>query len=85
MGWREVTGQGTVWSYVEVVHPAHRLLTDFGPYNVALVELEDLPEMKLLGNVIDAVPGEIRIGQALRVVFERTADDPVQPRWRLAN
>ena len=85
MGWREVAGRGAVWSYVEVVHPAHGALTDFGPYNVALVELDDLPEMKLLGNVIDAGPGEIQIGQAVRVVFERSADDLVQPRWKLAN
>lgn len=85
MGWREVSGRGTVWSYVDVVHPAHPSLAGFGSYNVALVELDDLPELKLLGNVIDAGPGEVRIGQAVRVVFERTAEDLVQPRWKLVD
>ena len=84
MGWRTVSGRGHVWSWVEVEHPATPALQDFGAYTVALVELDDLPETKLLGNVIDAPPGGTSIGQAVRVVFERTAEDLVQPRWRLA-
>ncbi len=85
MEWEESAGMGTVWSWVEVVHPAHPSLREFGPYMVALVELDDMPEIKLLGAVVDApLGGTIEIGAPLRVVFERTADDLVQPRWRMA-
>ena len=85
MEWEEVAGTGTVWSWVEVVHPAHPALRDFGPYLVALVELDDMPEIKLMGVVVDApLGGTMKIGARVQVVFERTADDLAQPRWRMA-
>ena len=84
MGWREVTGAGTIWSWVGVAHPAHPALREFGPYVVALIELDDLPEIKLMGAVVDADAASLQIGDRVRVVFERTAEDLAQPRWRLA-
>lgn len=84
LGWREVAGTGAVWSWVGVAHPAHPALREFGPYVVALIELDDLPEIKLMGAVVDAEAATLRIGDRVRVVFERTAEDLAQPRWRLA-
>ncbi|MCY3733966.1 MAG: OB-fold domain-containing protein [Chloroflexi bacterium] len=85
MEWEESVGTGTVWSWVEVVHPAHPALREFGPYVVALVELDDMPEIKLMGAVVDApLGGAMKIGARVRVTFERTADDVAQPRWRMA-
>lgn len=85
MEWEESVGSGSVWSWVEVVHPAHPALREFGPYMVALVELDDMPEIKLMGAVVDApLGGEMEIGARVRVVFERTSDDLAQPRWRMA-
>ena len=84
LGWREVRGTGQIWSWVGVAHPAHPALREFGPYVVALVELDDLPEIKLMGAVVDADAATLQIGDRVRVVFERTAEDLAQPRWRLA-
>ena len=85
MEWEESVGTGTVWSWVEVVHPAHPALREFGPYMVALVELDDMPEIKLMGAVVDApLGGTMTIGARVRVVFERTSRDLAQPRWRMA-
>ena len=84
MEWRELNGRGTIWSWVGVAHPAHPALREFGPYVVALIELEDLPQIKLMGAVVDADPDTLQIGDPVQVVFERTADDLCQPRWRLA-
>ncbi len=89
MSWVEVAGTGHIWSWVEVVHPAHPALREFGAYVVALVELDDAPEVKLMGTVVNAPHGDdaqpaVAIGDSVRVVFERTADDLVQPRWKLA-
>ncbi len=85
MGWQDVVGTGAVWSWVEVVHPAHPALREFGPYVVALIELDDAPEIKLMGVVVDApLSGAMEIGARVRVVFEQTADDLAQPRWRMA-
>ena len=85
MEWQESVGVGTVWSWVEVVHPAHPALREFGAYVVALIELDDMPEIKLMGAIVDApLGGEMQIGARVQVVFERTADDLAQPRWRMA-
>ncbi|GGU89161.1 hypothetical protein GCM10010260_23920 [Streptomyces filipinensis] len=83
--WRPVSGRGRVWSYV-VPHPP--LLPDYAaqaPYNVVVVELEEHPRIRLVGNLVshagaplDSVdPGRIRIGARVRVAF---GDDGL-PRW----
>ncbi|MCI3272334.1 Zn-ribbon domain-containing OB-fold protein [Streptomyces cylindrosporus] len=75
--WRPVSGRGRVWSYV-VPHPP--LLPDYAaqaPYNVIVVELEEAPRIRLVGNLVaeagarlDSVAVErIRIGAKVRVVF----------------
>ena len=82
--WEESVGTGTVYSWVEVVHPAHPALREFGPYMVALVELDDMPEIKLMGAVVDApLGGTMTIGARVQVVFEQTSDDLAQPRWQM--
>jgi len=81
---RAATGPttGKVWSHVTPAHPAHPALKDHGPYNVSLIQLDDVPEIRVIGNVIDIDPAQVQIGLAVEVVFERTTDDLVQPRWR---
>ena len=59
LGWREVRGTGAVWSWVGVAHPAHPALREFGPYVVALIELDDLP-----GDQADGRGGGRRRGDA---------------------
>ncbi len=84
LSWQVMAGTGTVWSCINVVHPANAKVKERGPYNVALVQLDDHPEIRMLSNVIDVEFDELEIGMPVRVVFERTAPDLVQPRWRRA-
>jgi uncharacterized protein len=85
--WRPVSGRGRIWSYV-VPHPP--LLADYAalsPYNVVVVELEDAPRIRLVGNVVthagaplDSLPVDrIRIGARVQVVF----DGGGLPQWVL--
>jgi uncharacterized OB-fold protein len=85
--WRPVSGRGRIWSYV-VPHPP--LLPEYAalaPYNVAVVELEDAPRIRLVGNVVSHAgaplgslpPQRVRIGARVRVVF----DDGGLPQWVL--
>ncbi|MCZ0988654.1 Zn-ribbon domain-containing OB-fold protein [Streptomyces diastatochromogenes] len=75
--WRAVSGRGRVWSYV-VPHPP--LLPEYAeqaPYNVVVVELEDAPRIRLVGNLVARAgaplnsldPRRIRIGGRVQVVF----------------
>ncbi|MFJ4977598.1 Zn-ribbon domain-containing OB-fold protein [Streptomyces coeruleorubidus] len=82
--WRRVSGRGRLWSYV-VPHPP--LLPGYAelvPYNVVVVELDEAPRIRLVGNLVSG-PGEpinslsadrLRIGARVRAVF----DDGL-PRW----
>ncbi|CAM5559838.1 MULTISPECIES: Zn-ribbon domain-containing OB-fold protein [Streptomyces] len=75
--WRPVSGRGRVWSYV-VPHPP--LLPDYAeqaPYPVVVVELEEAPRIRLVGNVVARAgaplnsvdPARLRIGARVRAVF----------------
>lgn len=78
-GWREASGRGRVYSWTVVehqVHPGHPT-----PYTSVLIELEDLPSVRLLG----ALDGrhELAPGQPMEVWFEHL-DDVSLPQWRPA-
>src|ERR1700733_3145987 len=49
---REVNGHGTVYSYVVVHNPPAPALASRVPYGVVLVSLDELPEIRILGNLI---------------------------------
>ncbi|MGW5429344.1 Zn-ribbon domain-containing OB-fold protein [Streptomyces sp. NPDC004059] len=86
--WRLTSGRGRIWSYV-VPHPP--LLPGYAeqaPYNVVLVELEDCPRIRLVGNLVAHAGAALdslgshrpRIGARVHVVF---GDDGL-PQWVLA-
>jgi len=75
------SGRGTVYSYV--VHhrpavPGKRL-----PFVIALVELEE--GVRMLGELVDADPATVFIGQPVRVVFRAVDDRLTLPAWRPAD
>jgi uncharacterized protein len=84
--WVEVSGFGTIWSFVVPHPPLLPAFADIAPYNVIVVALDEDPTIRLVGNLvtgpdggIDEVdPSTIAIGQAVRVVF---ATDASVPRW----
>lgn len=49
------------------------------PYVVAIVELEEQPDLRLTTNVVGCAPEALRIGMPLRVVFEAREDDVFLP------
>lgn len=73
-------GAGTVFSFVVHHHPkvpGKRL-----PFVVALVELDE--GVRVLGELIDADPAEVHIGQRVQAVFLRVDDDLTLPAWEVA-
>lgn len=86
-GWQKLSGRGQLWSYC-VAHPP--LLPAFekdAPYNVAVIQLDEAPTLRIFGRVVDgsetvhqlADPGRLEIGVRLRVIFEKVADDVALP------
>jgi hypothetical protein len=72
------SGVGEVYSYVVHHHPPVPGRTP--PFVVAVVEL---PEgVRVVGNVIDCAPEEVRIGTPVELTFQRMDDELTLPQWR---
>jgi uncharacterized OB-fold protein len=83
---RDSAGLGTVHSFIIVHHPVHPALTERVPYAVALITLDDMPQIRVCGNIVDAAPEAVSIGQPVRATFEEihdaeTGEDLTIPQW----
>jgi uncharacterized OB-fold protein len=83
-----LSGKGRIWSFVIPHPPLLPAYTEFAPYNVITVELDEDPSLRLVGNLIASADGalnsvdphSIAIGEPVRVVFAKV-DDVHLPRW----
>jgi uncharacterized protein len=83
---RTVAPTGTVYSYTIVHHAAHPALEASVPYAVVLVAIDDVPEVRVVGNLLDVGMSEVVIGLPVEAVWEeRPTDDNAAvllPQWR---
>ena len=80
--WQDLSGKGVVYSYVvthQAVHPAFA-----GHTPLATVEVELAEGPRLVSNLVDVPPDEIRIGLAVQVAFQEVAEGMVLPFFRQA-
>jgi uncharacterized OB-fold protein len=88
LGWRECGSEGRVESVAVVTHPLRPSLKDHVPYAVVVVSLADAPGVNVIGNIVNAPPREVSIGQSVRVTFERVEDEEAGevlqiPQWEV--
>ena len=77
----QVSGRGQLWSYTVVERLFHAGFADALPYVVGLVELDEQEGLRLLTNVVDASPDQLRVGLHLEVTFEDRGE-VVLPQFR---
>jgi len=61
---------------------------EFAPYNVIVVELDEDPKIRMVGNLVESAdaplnsidPHTVEIGEPVQVVFTQV-EDMVLPRW----
>ena len=53
------------------------------PYIVAMVELVDEPDVRLISNIVDVAPADVRIGMPVHVDFSPIADGWLLPVFRV--
>jgi uncharacterized protein len=83
-----MSGRGTIWSFIVPHPPLLPAYQELAPYNVIVVALDEDPTLRMVGNLVDRPdgpinevdPATIRIGEPVRVVFQRV-EDIVLPRW----
>jgi uncharacterized OB-fold protein len=79
--WHPVSGRGSVYTYTIVHHPVGPVV-DRVPFNVVSVQLEDLPAIRFVSNLIDTEPEDVIIGLEVEVTFEDVTPDLTLPRFR---
>jgi uncharacterized OB-fold protein len=87
--WKPMSGKGRMWSFVVPHPPLLPAFAELAPFNVVVVELDEDPTIRLVGNLLatedgainEIDPDTIRIGEPVQVVFQPAGDDVVLPRW----
>ena len=65
-----VSGRGSVYSFTVVRQAFDPAYAAELPYVVALVELEEDPNVRILTNIVGAEPSAITVGMPVEVTFE---------------
>jgi uncharacterized OB-fold protein len=86
--WDRTSGTGRVWSFVVPHPPLLPAYSPLAPYNVIVVELDDDPKIRFVGNLVASAEGAINeldphsitVGEPVQVVFHQL-DDVTLPRW----
>lgn len=80
----EVTGRGVLYSFSETHKPFHPFFVDRVPYLLAVVELEEQRDLRVLSNLVGIAEPDVRIGMDVHVDFERLSPDLTIPVFRPA-
>jgi uncharacterized OB-fold protein len=90
VAWREAAGTGRIWSFVVVHGPTLPAFADLTPFPVAVVELDDAPGVRMVGDLVAApganidsvAPDAIAVGMAVAVEFLALDERVTLPVWR---
>ncbi|MFN8035847.1 MAG: OB-fold domain-containing protein [Acidimicrobiia bacterium] len=89
--WEPTSGRGRIWSFVVAHPPLLPAYAELAPYNVIVVELEEDPTIRFVGNLVtgedgpinEIDPATIAVGELVQVVFQ-TVGEVTLPRWTRA-
>lgn len=77
LGYRVVSGEATLFTYTVAYQQFHPAVPT--PFVIALVELVEQPDLRLVTNIVECEPDALTCGMPLRVRFEqqRSGDEAV--------
>jgi uncharacterized OB-fold protein len=84
--WIELSGFGTIYTFTVVRHPLRPELKAVVPYVAGIIELDGTQGAgaRLQANIINCDPEKVRIGDKVRVVFDKVSDTLAVPRFEPA-
>lgn len=72
---------GTIYSYVVSYRPFLPGFQDDLPTIIVIVQLDHLQEVKIIGNVLECPPEEIKIGMPVKMIWQDITEDRALPQW----
>jgi uncharacterized OB-fold protein len=81
--WVELPGTGTIYAFTVVRHALTPELANAVPYVSGVIELDGTQGAgtRMICNIVDCDPETVRIGDPVRVVFEKVSDTYAMPRF----
>ena len=83
LGWKQMSGRGTIYNYCVVYDCPIRLLQEDQPFNLAVVMLDDDPGIQMYSVLPGTPVDEVPVGGAVEVIFEATANGQKVPEWQV--
>lgn len=78
----EVAGRGQLYTYTVSTTPFHPYWADKVPYVVAVVQLEEQTDLRVITNVVECPAADLRVGLPLEVTYVDAAPGLTLPVFR---
>lgn len=78
----EVSGRGVLYTYTVTSTPFHPYWADKVPYVVAVVTLEEQPDLRLITNIVDCPEERLHVGLPVEVTYVDAAPGLTLPVFR---
>lgn len=74
--WVELPGTGAIYSFIIVRHPLRPEMQEAVPYVSAVIEVDGTQGAgaRMLANVVDCDPEKVKIGDKVKVKFDKLSD-----------
>jgi uncharacterized OB-fold protein len=83
LGWTEAKGTGKVYTYTITYAGAEEKFSEDYPYVLALIDLDE--GIRVMSNIVDCNPEDVKIGMDVEVVFRDINEDFALPLFKLKN
>ena len=83
LGWKQVSGQGTIYNYGVVYDCPVGTLKEDLPFNLAAIMLDEDPGILMFSHLPGTPPDEVPVGGRVQVIFEASANGQKIPEWEV--
>ena len=82
--WKNMSGRGKIYNYCVVHDCPIRLLQQDQPFNLAVIMLDDDPDIQMYSHLPGVPVDEVPVGGSVEVIFEPTANGLGNPRVEIS-
>jgi uncharacterized protein len=79
--WVQAPELAQLFSYTVVYHSVSEIVREHVPYNIAIVSFPGIEGVRLISNIVNVAPENIRIGMELRLIWEVADNGMALPRF----
>jgi hypothetical protein len=78
--WERSTGRGRIFTWTVTAMPLHPAFKDATPYAPVVVEMDE--GVRIVSEMIDTKPEDLRFDLVVEIAFEAVTDDVTLPKFK---